>query len=93
MKYTIEKLRNSVFENIKQTNEIGQEYCSARDLFIALDYVKWDKFLQVIEKAKESCKNSGQPVENHFLRVGKMVEIGSGAQQCPSNYLLLVALN
>jgi DNA-damage-inducible protein D len=71
----------SLFESIKQTNEIGQEYWSARELFKVLDYIKWDKFLNVIEKAKEACKNSGFEILDHFPRVEKMVEIGSGAMK------------
>ena len=68
-----------MFESIKQTNEIGQEYWSARELFKALEYIKWDKFLNVIDKAKEACKNSGFEVLDHFPRVEKMVQIGSAA--------------
>ena len=79
MKYDIEKLGNTVFESIKHNNEIGQEYWSARELFVALEYAKWDKFLNVIEKAKESCKNSEQEIDDHFPQVAKMVTIGSGA--------------
>lgn len=71
----------TVFEKIKKANEIGQEYWSARELFTVLDYAKWDKFLNVINKAKQACKNSGQEPENHFPRVEKLVEIGSGAKR------------
>ena len=81
MKYDIEKLKNSIFESIKKNNEIGQEYWSARELFKVLEYKKWDKFLNVIDKAKEACQNSEQQVENHFPRVEKMVRIGSGAER------------
>lgn len=69
------------FEQIKRLNEIGQEYWSARELFDALEYIKWDKFLNVIDKAKIACKNSGQDPENHFPRMEKLVEIGSGAKR------------
>jgi DNA-damage-inducible protein D len=69
------------FEQIKHTNDIGQEYWSARELFKVLEYIKWERFLNVIAKAKEACKNSGQEPEDHFPRVGKMVEIGSGAKR------------
>lgn len=69
------------FEEIKYTNEIGQEYWSARELFEVLEYIKWDKFLNVIDKAKQSCKNSGQEPNDHFPRVEKLVEIGSGAKR------------
>ena len=53
----------TIFEKIKRTNAIGQEYWSARELFKALEYIKWDKFLNVIAKAKEACLNSGHDVE------------------------------
>ncbi|MEA1875169.1 MAG: BRO family protein [Bacteroidota bacterium] len=75
----MEKLKNSVFENIKKINQIGQEYWFARDLFKAIEYKKWDKFLNVIDKAKEACENSGQEIETHFPQVVKMVKIGSSA--------------
>ena len=71
----------SKFEEIKHTNEIGQEYWSARELFEVLEYAKWDKFLHVIDKAKKACVNSGQLPEDHFPHVEKLVEIGSGAKR------------
>ncbi len=71
----------SLFESIRQTNEIGQEFWSARELFKVLDYIKWDKFINVIDRAKEACKHSGLEILDHFTRVEKMVEIGSGAMK------------
>lgn len=72
---------HSKFENIKHTNEIGQEYWSARELFEVLEYSKWDKFLHVIEKAKLACKNSGQEPNDHFPQVGKMIDLPKGAKR------------
>jgi DNA-damage-inducible protein D len=71
--------KDSLFESIKHFNEIGQEYWSARELYSVLDYLKWDKFLNVLKKAESACENSGQNSEDHFPRVEKMVKIGSGA--------------
>ncbi|KAA3649806.1 MAG: DNA damage-inducible protein D [Bacteroidetes bacterium] len=71
--------KDSLFESIKHYNEIGQEYWSARELYSVLDYLKWDKFLNVLKKAETSCENSGQNPEDHFPRVEKLVKIGSGA--------------
>jgi DNA-damage-inducible protein D len=72
-------MKDSKFEQIKKVNEIGQEYWSARELQEVLEYTKWDKFLNVIEKAKIACNNSGIDAENHFPQMEKLVEIGSGA--------------
>lgn len=69
------------FEEIKQFNEIGQEFWSARELYTVLEYIKWDKFLNVIEKAKQACKISGQAPNDHFPRIEKLVKIGSGAKR------------
>jgi DNA-damage-inducible protein D len=70
---------HSRFEEIRHTNAIGQEFWSARQLCDALAYTKWDKFLNVVEKAKQACKNAGQEPENHFPQMEKLVAIGSGA--------------
>jgi len=73
--------QKSVFEIIKQINQNGQEFWYARDFQNILGYVKWDKFLSVLDKAKEACINSGQKIQDHFLHMEKMVDIGSGAQR------------
>lgn len=77
-----------IFEKIKKINKYEQEYWSARELFTILDYQKWDKFLNVINKAIESCKNSNQSIENHFLQMGKMVKIGSNSEREVLDYQL-----
>ena len=81
MAQNIENLRNSVFENIKKINQIGQEYWSARELFTAIEYKDWRKFVNVINKAKVACQSSGQEADNHFVQVDKMVRIGSNAER------------
>jgi len=57
----------------------GVECWSARELQKLLGYSKWDKFQNVIEKAKAACVNAGEKPEDHFPQVEKMVEIGSRA--------------
>jgi len=59
----------------------GIEFWFARDLKILLGYVEWRKFLGVIEKAKISCKNSNQDIENHFVGAAKKVKLGSDAER------------
>ena len=67
---------------------IGQEYWYARELMRVLEYKKWDKFVNVIQNAKISCSKSNNLVDDHFLQVGKMVEIGSGAKRKQKDYKL-----
>ena len=72
---------HQTFEDIRQYNEAGQEYWSARDLAEVLQYSEYRHFLPVIEKAKKACENSGKPIRDHFEDVLDMVSIGSGAQR------------
>lgn len=69
------------FENIKHINEYGQEYWIARELQTILEYSDWRNFLKVVDKAKTACENSDILIENHFVDVNKMVDIGSGAER------------
>ncbi len=59
----------------------GIECWSARELYPVLGYSKWDRFKDVLQKAKESCLNAGEEVSNHFADIGKMIDIGKGAQR------------
>lgn len=74
-------ITTSLFDEYKKLNKHGQDYWSARDLYKILDYQKWDKFKNVIERAKEACKNSSQNPDDHFTRVEKLVSIGSDAKR------------
>ena len=77
-----EVIKNTkLFEDIKHYNEFDMEFWYARELQEVLEYSKWDNFQKVINKAKEACKNSNNNVEDHFAEVGKMVELGSGAER------------
>lgn len=83
-----ENYTNQTFEDIKHINENGIEYWYARELQLVLNYKEWRKFENVINKAKESCKNSGVTVFDHFVDVDKMVQIGSGAKRKQKDYKL-----
>jgi DNA-damage-inducible protein D len=84
----ISKQPLSIFEQIKQIDEQGNEYWSARKLSKVLEYTDFRNFLAVIAKAKEACKNSGQAVENHLVDFNEMVSIGSGAEREMPSYKL-----
>ena len=77
----IAKQHHATFEGIRHLDEAGQEFWLARQLAEVLDYSQYRHFLPVVERAKEACLNSGQPVENHIEDVLTMVEIGSGAKR------------
>ncbi len=67
------------FEGLKQTNEHGAEYWSARDLQSVLGYSQWRRFEEAAQRAITSCEQSGNNPQNHFAGVGKMVGLGSGS--------------
>ena len=67
-------------------NEI--ECWSARDLQVVLGYADWRNFLNVVEKAKMACENTGVPVPDHFVDVNKMVPLGSGAERAVDDIAL-----
>jgi DNA-damage-inducible protein D len=77
----VSKRELNVFEKVKQTDENGNEFWSARELSKVLGYLEYRNFKPVIEKAKEACKNSDQLIENHFVDYHEMVRIGSGAER------------
>jgi DNA-damage-inducible protein D len=70
-----------VFENIKRVNKYDSEYWSARELSQVLEYNDYRNFQNVIERAKESCKNSGQSIKYHFGELTEMIEIGRSASR------------
>lgn len=84
----IENYSKSVFEGIKHIDDDGNEFWYARDLMIALEYKRWDKFKNVIENAKRGCKEANNLVLDHFSHVGKMINIAKGANRKIIDYKL-----
>jgi DNA-damage-inducible protein D len=74
-------MKENIFEEIKKLDSNGKEYWSSRDLVKVLEYTDYRKFLNVIDKAKVACENSGEVIHNHFVHTDEMVQIGSGAER------------
>ena len=72
---------HQTFESIRQFDEEGHELWLARQLAKVLEYSEYRHFQPVIERAKDACRNSGHPVDDHFEDILDMVEIGSGAKR------------
>lgn len=77
----IEQKHRQTFAEIRQIDDDGNEFWWARDLQPVLEYGSWDKFKRVLNKAVAACGNADIPVEDHFSQVGKMVQLGSGAER------------
>ncbi len=67
------------FEDAAQINKDGIEFWTARSLQKLLQYSDYRNFINIIDKAKTACVNSGQRVDDHFVDVTDMIEIGKGA--------------
>jgi len=78
----------SPFEQIKRTNDAGMEFWSSRDFAGVLGYGDYRNFEGVMEKAKMACFNSGHRLEDHFVDVTDMIEIGKGGQRPVKTVLL-----
>lgn len=81
MKSELIRTLTSVFEAHAQQTEGGVEYWLGRDLQHLLGYTEWRNFTTVIVKAKTACEVSGHPIEDHFVDVNKVVDLGSGSRR------------
>ena len=69
------------FERIRRVGPAGNEFWSSREFSLALGYSDYRNFESVVEKARTACFNSGQRLEDHFVDVTEMIEIGKGGQR------------
>ncbi len=53
-----------------------------------LQYNKWENFEKVILRVKESCKNSGISVLEHFLDIRKLSKYANNAEVIIQDYKL-----
>ena len=75
-----------MFEDIKHTDEMENEYWSARELQKVLDYTEWRKFNNVIDKVKKSCEFSNYNILEHFVDADKLSKRANNANVIISNY-------
>ena len=85
-KQIITKLHKT-FEDFAN-NKNGIEFWFARDLQKLLGYDKWENFVNVIEKAKVACKNTGHEVNDHFPEVRKTIPMPKDATKEIDDYKL-----
>lgn len=78
-KNTIIKLNKS-FEEYAYAED-GIEYWMARELQELLGYADWRNFLNAVDKAKESCKTTGEAILDHFVDVTKTIPMPKGASK------------
>lgn len=76
------------FEDLKQFNQHGIEYWSARSLQPCLGYSQWRRFENAIQKAMEACKQSGHDPAHHFAGAGNPIINGKGRTQVIEDYHL-----
>ena len=69
-------------------NVEGIECWSVRELCSLLGYTQWRNFVNVIDKAREACRNAEQKETDHFADVSKMVALGSNAERQLDDILL-----
>jgi len=79
---------HQTFEDIKQEDTNGTEFWYARALAKVLEYSDFRNFINVIEKAKEACINSGFEVTDHIVEVNEEIEHGKSARSSYPSFAL-----
>ncbi|MGA9070889.1 MAG: BRO family protein [Terracidiphilus sp.] len=81
MELEVVRSLTATFEGYARQTGDGVEFWLARDLQLLLGYTEWRNFQAVTSKAKIACEVSGHSVDDHFVDVNKMVDLGSGSQR------------
>jgi len=82
------EISNNMFEDIKHTDELGNEFWYSRELGKILEYSEYREFSPTIKKAIIACNKSNQIANNHFVQMGVMVNIGLSAKREVKDYKL-----
>ena len=75
MKKIGNRYTNNIFKNIKYIDE----YWYARELSKILEYKDWRNFLKVLNKAKDTCKNSGFNIDEQLVEVNRLSKRNNNA--------------
>jgi len=59
----------------------GIECWSARDLQVVFGYTQWQHFVNAIEKAKISCQNARENINDRFADVCKTIQMPKYSKQ------------
>ena len=63
-------------------------HSGARDLAATLGYPDFQKFENVIDKARDAFRHNKEDPSHHIARTGEMVSLGSGARRSVTDYYL-----
>ena len=84
----LEKLHKTFDEILNVDTENNIEFWYARDLQECLGYARWENFIVAINRAIESCKNTGIVSFDHFREVTKLIVHGKGGKREIQDYML-----
>ena len=84
----IKEYTTKLFENIKHIDENGNEYWLARELQNILGYHQWRSINDLINKAKDACKESKYNIKDHFAVQRKMIKLAKTATRNVVDYKL-----
>lgn len=81
---------NSPFDSIRHIDVYGREYWLGREMQPHMDYARWQRFAEVIEKAKASLAIvMGQAAaDKAFMQVSKVTQAGNLGDQARGDYEL-----
>jgi hypothetical protein len=87
------------FDRIAHTDEHGNEHWLARELARELGYTDWRNFNAAVKRAMAACKGSKHRVDDHFVGINELIEVGKGGTRKVDSYRLsryacyLIAMN
>lgn len=83
------QIMRTIFDGLAKTvPDENIEFWFARDIMEPLGYARWENFQTAINRAIESCRNTGFDPDDHFRGVTKMVSLGSGAKREIDDFML-----